>query len=174
MEELLAYITSELDKRRIEYMVSGSLAMNAYASARMTRDIDIVIQLNVENIDSFSEIFRGEYYFHKPSVEEEITRQGMFNIIDFKTGFKVDFIILKHDLYRETEFNRKQRSDVFGTEIWVVTLEDLIISKLIWTNQMFSSQQILDVQNLIDNKDLDRDYVKYWCNKLRLDTFKLI
>ena len=59
MEELIAYITTELEKRRIEYMVSGSLAMNAYASARMTRDIDIVIQLNIENIDSFSEIFKG-------------------------------------------------------------------------------------------------------------------
>jgi hypothetical protein len=32
MEELLAYITSELEKRGIEYMVSGSLAMNAYTT----------------------------------------------------------------------------------------------------------------------------------------------
>jgi hypothetical protein len=31
MEELLAYITSELEKGGIEYTVSGSLAVNAYA-----------------------------------------------------------------------------------------------------------------------------------------------
>jgi hypothetical protein len=88
MEELLAYITSELEKRGIEYMVSGSFAMTAYTTPRFTRDIDIVIQLNTENLDSFSEIFKENFYFHKPSVEEEISRQGMFNIIDFKSGAK--------------------------------------------------------------------------------------
>jgi hypothetical protein len=98
----------------------------------------------------------------------------MFNIIDFKSGAKVDFIIVKHDIYRELEFTRKNRSVIGDFEVWVVSLEDLVISKLIWANQMFSSQQVIDVENLIDNPNLDREYVKLWCKKLRLDTFRLI
>ena len=174
MVSLLRYVCKELEERGIEYMVSGSFAMTAYTTPRFTRDIDIVIQLNKENLESFSEIFSGNYYFHKPSVEEEISRQGMFNIIDFESGAKVDFIILKHDIYRELEFTRKSRHIISDVEAWVVSLEDLVISKLIWANQMFSSQQILDIENLIDSPELDREYVKLWCKKLRLDTFKLI
>ena len=174
MISLLRYVCKELEERGIEYMVSGSFAMTAYTTPRFTRDIDIVIQLNTENLDSFSEIFKENFYFHKPSVEEEISRQGMFNIIDFKSGAKVDFIILKHDIYRELEFTRKSRNVISDVEAWVVSLEDLVISKLIWANQMFSSQQIMDIEGLIDSPDLDREYVKLWCKKLRLDTFKLI
>jgi hypothetical protein len=63
----------------------------------------------------------------------------MFNVIDFKSGFKVDFTVLKSDLYRVTEFERKRRSIVLGVEAWIVSVEDLITSKIIWANQMFSN-----------------------------------
>jgi hypothetical protein len=174
MIDLITYICAELEKRDIDYMLSGSLAMSVYTIPRMTRDVDIVIMLDKENVESFSEIFKENFYFHRPSVEEEISRQGMFNVIDFKSGFKVDFIVLKSDLYRVTEFERKRRSIVLGVEAWIVSVEDLIISKIIWANQMFSNQQIMDIENLLENTDLDREYLSFWCKKLRLDTFNFI
>ena len=44
-EELqtLRDIISRLDASGVEYMLTGSLAMNCYAQPRMTRDIDLVV-----------------------------------------------------------------------------------------------------------------------------------
>ena len=43
--ELLNRITKALEKAEIPFMVSGSMALIVYTVPRMTRDIDIVIEL---------------------------------------------------------------------------------------------------------------------------------
>lgn len=91
MPDLLKEIVTALHERQIPDMLSGSLAMNAYTIPRMTRDIDIVIDLDVEQTDSFVEVFSKDFYVHRGSVEEEIRRRGIFNIIDHRSGYKIDF-----------------------------------------------------------------------------------
>ena len=53
-------------------------------------------------------------------------------------------------------------------EVWVVSLEDLIISKLYWAKDSFSEMQIKDIVSLID-LDFDMEYVEEWCTRLGLD-----
>ena len=43
--EVLHLVTARLDAAAVPYMVSGSLALGYYAQPRMTRDIDIVVEL---------------------------------------------------------------------------------------------------------------------------------
>jgi hypothetical protein len=56
----------------------------------------------------------------------------MFNIIDHASGFKADFVVLKNEAFRQEEFNRRRKVDFFDKTIYVVSPEDLLISKLIW------------------------------------------
>lgn len=170
---LLKQICGELDKQELLYMISGSLAMNVYATPRMTRDIDIVIELAEKDIEKFIQIFKDNFYIYKPTVEEEVKRKGMFNVIDHQTGYKADFIILKDNAYRQLEFSRRKRTTVLGFEAWIVAIEDLIISKLIWTQELQSNRQIDDIQNLLENPTIDKEYLLFWCTKLKLNTFKL-
>lgn len=172
--ELLKEIVTALDERDISYMLSGSLAMSAYTIPRMTRDIDIVIDLDIENIDSFLQIFSTNFYIHRPSIEEEIRRMGMFNVIDHRSGYKIDFVVKKNNLYRSTEFQRRKRTQVFGFETWLVSAEDLILSKLIWIQQLQSEKQIEDIKNLLENETIDLSYIKKWIEELDLETFGLI
>jgi len=53
--EVLKIVTQRLKEADINYMVSGSIAANYYTIPRMTRDIDIVIELKQGNIDKFVE-----------------------------------------------------------------------------------------------------------------------
>ena len=73
----------ELESRQIAYMVSGSVAMVAYTVARFMRNIDLVIELTEVQLDSFAGMFASPavFYFHRPSVEEEVRRRGIFNVI---------------------------------------------------------------------------------------------
>jgi len=154
-------------------MVSGSIALNIYTIPRLTRDIDIVIELSENIIDEFTSLFPNSYY-DKNTIKEEIKRKGMFNIIDHSTGFKIDFIIRKETEYHNLAFQRKQRVKEFDTELWVVELNDLIIAKIIWIQQYQSERQIFDIENLLLNPEKDLKYIKNWCEKLKLQTFKLL
>lgn len=174
MEELLRYVCQELEKRNIAYMLSGGVAMSVYTIPRFTRDIDIVVVLKTDDLDSFAGIFATNYYFHRPSVEEEVKSFGMFNVIDNSTGLKIDFVLRKPTEYRQIEFDRRRREIVFGFKAWVVTAEDLLISKLIWIQNLESGYQKADIQNILIDNDLDIAYINYWCNKLNLNTFGLL
>ncbi len=98
----------------------------------------------------------------------------MFNVIDFKSGFKVDFIIKKESEYRKLEFSRKQKKRIGGKEVWVVSSEDLVISKIEWIQLLQSPKQINDIENLLDNKEIDKNYILKWCNTLKLNTFNFL
>ena len=154
-------------------MVSGSIAMNLYAIPRMTRDLDIVLELTEIQIDHFIELFPDSYY-NKEVITDEIKRKGMFNIIDHFTGFKIDFIIRKEGEYAELAFNNRRIIHEFGTDLWVIHLNDLILAKLIWIQDLQSELQMTDIKNLLLNPAKDIKYIKKWSEKLHLNTFQLL
>jgi hypothetical protein len=153
-------------------MISGSIALNIYSIPRMTRDIDIVIELKEERIDEFTSLFPNSY-FDKEVIKEEIKRKGIFNIIDHQTGFKIDFIIKKESEYFNLAFQRRQRIKEIDIELWVIRPEDLVIAKLIWIQQYQSDTQLSDIENLLLIPAIDMNYLKTWYNTLKLKTFNL-
>jgi len=173
ISSLLEEVCLALNKVNIPYMVSGSMAMTLYTIPRMTRDIDIIIELNNEDIDKFYELFAGHSYIDKITVAEAVQRRGMFNVIDHRTGYKIDFMLKKFSDYRELEFSRRQFTTAFGFPTWVVSLEDLILSKLIWIQECQSDRQLEDIKNLLLNENTDKDYIKSWCQNLGLNSFNL-
>lgn len=168
--EILKMVCQRLEKAGIPYMITGSIASNLYAVPRMTRDVDIVIQIKNEDAGRMTEIFKQDFYVDQDSIEEAIERQGMFNIIHNQYVFKVDFIIRKNSAYRELEFQRKRQTEMEGVPIWVVAPEDLILSKLFWAKDSLSELQLGDVRNLLGTlKDLDRRYLEKWVHELGLE-----
>ncbi len=153
-------------------MLSGSVAMSFYSVSRTTRDIDVVTYLQVEDVDKLLSAFEG-YYFHRESIKDEIARKGFFNIISNDNGLKIDFIVLKTDEYSQTAFARRRLRDFIGVEAEVISIEDLILAKLKWIQQLYSERQFEDVKNLLKNDAVDMDYLKHWKVELNLDTFNL-
>jgi hypothetical protein len=174
IDKLLTRITKALDDAEIPFMVSGSMALIVYTVPRMTRDIDIVIELKRDDIERFCAIFKEGYYIDPLTVQEEVERKGMFNVIDYETGYKVDFMVKKNNFYRETEFERRVKGIVMGCETWLVTLEDLVISKLVWIQELQSDRQISDIKNLLENPIVDMPYIRYWCAEMNLNTYNLL
>lgn len=171
--DLLKRVCKSLDENQISYMVSGSIAMNIYSIPRMTRDIDIVLELSEEKVDEFLALFENSYY-SKAIIIDEIKKQGIFNVIDHKTGFKIDFIIRKNTEYFKLAFSHRQKIKELDTELWVISLNDLIIAKIIWIQQLQSENQMKDIQNLLLNPEKDLKYINEWCRKLNLKTFDLL
>jgi predicted nucleotidyltransferase len=166
--DILRDVTKRFQEAGIQYMLTGSFALNYYAEPRMTRDIDIVVALTPQDADSVVALFEGNYYVPRNAVVRAITNQTLFNIIHSESIFKVDCIVRKDTEYRRLEFERRQRIEVDGIEIWIVSKEDLIISKLLWAKDSHSDFQLRDVRNLLKSGH-DADYVKRWTRKFDLD-----
>lgn len=168
------FLFKGLEKRKIQYMLSGSYAFSLYGEVRGTRDIDVVVDLNDENIESFFSIFNEDYYFNKKEIAKDISSKRIFNIIHSKEGFKFDFIPLKDDAFAINEFSRKKYLQINGFHAWAVTAEDLVISKLKWIQDTASEMHQKDIKSILNKGEVDKAYIKHWTSKLNLQTFDLI
>lgn len=153
-------------------MLTGSAAMNYYSVIRTTQDLDIVLELKEDELEVFLNAFPN-HYFHEPSIISEIKRKGMFNLIDFNTGYKIDFILRKNTEYAKVAFSRRWLSNDFGTSVWVISLEDLLLAKLIWIQQIYSDRQANDIQQLLHATTINKDYLRYWIKELNINTYTI-
>jgi predicted nucleotidyltransferase len=166
--DILRDVAKRFSEAGIQYMLTGSFAMNYYAQPRMTRDIDIVVALEPKDADSVVALFEDDYYVPRNALVRAIANRTLFNIIHSESIFKVDCIIRKNTEYRRLEFERRRQVDVDDIQVWIVSKEDLIISKLYWAKESHSEFQLRDVRNLLKS-GYDAKYLQTWTENLGLD-----
>lgn len=59
-----------LNQRRIKYLVVGGIAVNLYGLVRLTRDMDLMIDISEENLQKFVRLMNQLGYGSKISMEE--------------------------------------------------------------------------------------------------------
>lgn len=169
--EVLKTVARRLDDLGVPYMVTGSMAVNYYAVPRMTRDIDVVVELSGGDADRLCEAFEGDFYVDRDAVRRAVEERGLFNLIHGASVVKVDFVVRKESEYRRVEFSRRRRIRVEDQELSAVAPEDLIVSKLDWARETRSEVQLADVRNLLACvPSLDEAYLAHWTGRLGLDT----
>lgn len=168
--EVLKDVTRRLDRAGLSYMITGSMAANFYTVPRMTRDIDIVVELAEADLGSFIPLFEADFYLDPQTVRDAVKHQGMFKLIQNEYVVKIDFIVRKDSPYRPREFSRRRKVGVDGQSFYLVAPEDLILSKLEWAKDSRSEIQLLDVRNLLNSvKRLNRRYLTRWSKELGIE-----
>lgn len=173
MFEFFQDIIRFLNNNDVPYMLTGSVAISVYTLPRATRDIDIVVEILPDDADKFMHHFGKNYYLDKDAIFDAMRRESLFNVIDAKSGFKVDFIVLKSGDYHQMAFRRRKITEFMGMPVYTVSPEDLILAKIIWIQDYQSVQQLLDITNLLEVSPLDRGYIHHWIKELNLATFDL-
>ncbi len=168
--ELLALrdVCARLDGAGIAYMLTGSLAMSYYARPRMTRDIDLVVALESAKADQLTGALGADYHADAGAITTALRDARPWNIIHLPSVVKIDLIPRKHTPYRRAEFERRRRVELAGVPLWIVSVEDLILSKLEWSRESRSEQQRSDVALLLE-VPLDRAYLDDWASRLGLE-----
>jgi hypothetical protein len=167
--DVLRIVTERLDAAGIPYMLTGSMAGNYYAVPRMTRDIDLVVELSAPDAERVCALFEADFYLEPEAVRDAIADRGAFNLIHEDRVVKVDCLVRKDTEYRREEFRRRRPVAVEGMRLHIVTPEDLIISKLEWARDSRSPLQLADVRSLVAVADLDHDYLSTWLGRLGLE-----
>jgi len=163
--EIICEVVRRLEAIELPYMLTGSVAMNYYAEPRMTRDVDLVLVIENENIQALLSAFSPDYYVEEGDVREAVQHCSMFNLLHLDSVVKIDCIVRKPSKYRRLEFERRRSVNIGDTPVYIVSKEDLILSKLFWAKDSHSEMQLLDVRNLMAS-GYDHAYVAEWKDEL--------
>ncbi|OGQ35565.1 MAG: hypothetical protein A3F16_00135 [Deltaproteobacteria bacterium RIFCSPHIGHO2_12_FULL_43_9] len=171
--EALTTVIRTLSNLQIPYYIGGSVASSVYGAFRATRDVDIVSNLRIKDVDNFVDALKEEYYVDRDMIIEAIRRRSSFNVIHLKTMFKIDIFILKERQFDKTALKRKREDTLSGAsplKLFISSPEDIILHKLEWykLGGCISERQIEDIKNiiLVQAKNLDMPYINQWADKL--------
>jgi len=125
-----------LDQLGVRYHLTGGVAVFVYGEPRMTQDFDLVVDQSrlLLRLPEFRHALqKAGYLFDEHGMEQAVSQGRPIQVLDSRN-------VLKLYLYpRELvpgELDRSQKMPVFGeTELRVVALPDLVISKLIWVRK---------------------------------------
>lgn len=169
-QELLKLTAEALAGAGVEHMLTGSLVSSMQGEPRATHDIDIVVAMRSEDIDSVLTAFNEErFYRSREAISAAVAEGGMFNILDTHTGDKIDFWLLTDSAFDQSRFARRVTERLEGFTIEVSAPEDTILMKLHWARESGgASKHLHDAARVIElqGETLDRAHLHEWATRL--------
>ena len=158
-DKALARIGASLEKAGIPYMIIGGQAVLLYGEPRLTRDIDITLGVNIDQIETLLALAQQISLKPLPEDVAAFVRQTMvLPALDEQTGIRVDFIF-SFTPYESQAILRAKKIRVLDQDVCFATVEDLIIHKIFAGR----ARDIEDVQTVVlKNSALDIPYIEKW------------
>ena len=166
--ELLIDCLRRLNRARIVYLLTGSMASNYWGIPRTTHDLDFVVQLPPSAVPRMVEAFSGDFFLNEVSVRAAFQPPHQFNAIDTRSALKVDFWLLRPERFEQEMFRRRQQVELFGETAWIGTAEDVLLHKLYWNQITPSERQLGDAAGIaaVQKGTLDVRYLQQWAGEL--------
>lgn len=171
-ESVFQKVRAALESSGVPYFVTGSFASSAHGVPRSTNDIDIVIAPTPQQLTALLEQFpESEFALSKEDAFDALRRRSQFNVIDYGTLWKIDFILRQFTPFDASRFARRELVDIAGVRLYAASAEDVLITKLWWAKLGESDRQISDAAGIIrvQGAGLDSEYVEKWVAVLELD-----
>lgn len=173
LKDALWKIVDVLEVESIDYMIVGGFATSYHNRSRTTNDIDVVVQIFPSFVKNILSHF-PEWVGMEKEMTEVFEQIGLFNITDWETGIRFDIMAYKDSDYNWTAFNRRTKELFLEREVWLCSVEDIIISKLQWYDSSRSEKQLGDLMYLIQSPDINWIYLNNWIDKLEITTHGIL
>mgnify|MGYP003472675588 CR=1 FL=1 len=164
----VARISSTLIDLHLLHHLTGGIVSSYYGVPRLTLDVDFSIQLpsGHRDLPAIGDALIGAFTIDIESARATLKSHGMFQALDNETFIKVDFHAKQ---LVPGEMERSVVSEVFpGVIIPIASLEDCILSKLIWWS-MGSEKSWNDVVQVIKRRnDFSRTLLQSLADQLDL------
>jgi hypothetical protein len=169
--DVLVDCLHRLNASGIEYMLTGSMASNAWGMSRLTHDIDIVVQFTEADVDTIVRAFSDGYFIQEISVRSALRPPYQFNAIDQHSTLKIDFWLRTNEPFAKEMFGRRFTVEFEGTPAWVATAEDVFLHKLYWNKLSPSERQVGDAVGIVavQQDALDVPYMRHWAKELGVE-----
>jgi predicted nucleotidyltransferase len=148
----------------VPYVLVGSFASNAYGIDRSTQDADFVIALGDSSLSELFRRLRPEIRFDPQMAFETVTmtRKHVADVVG--SPFKIELFQLSDDPHDRDRFQRRREVELQGRRVFVLTAEDVIITKLRW-GRAKDKEDVRDVIAVQGESRIDWDYVLSWTER---------
>ena len=161
-------VIRRLERIGVDYVMTGSEALPRYGEPRQTADIDLVLALEPSEFHRIERAFATDYAVNPPIGEGD---SKIASVVALSGLGKADLILGRRDVWARSAMERREAWDHprLG-HVWVLSLEDLILAKLEWSEGV-SELQLRDCANLIRaNADtIDWTYLESHARVLGVD-----
>lgn len=165
-QELIVKIAKIFDELRIPYAITGGYATSIWGRLRATFDIDVIIELPMSKEKQFAEAIKTIAkisYLDEGEVKKAIEHRGGFNFIHGDSGIKIDFFVTGDDDFSHAKLKRRMSQRIEDQQVYFLSPEDLILSKLIWCKDSGSELQLDDIESILKlQTSLDWAYLRKW------------
>jgi hypothetical protein len=163
--ELAAQLHSVFTAVEVPYYVTGGVAAITYGEPRTTRDLDVVISVPRDALAPLVTALEAAG-FYVPGIEDAATgRMRTLQVTQIATISRADLVLADDNDYEQLKLQRRRRIPLpNGTEIYLVSPEDLVVNKLRWGQPSQSEKQWRDVLGVLKTQQehLDYEYMHHW------------
>lgn len=165
--EAVLSIARALQDTQTPYMLAGSFSSNLYGIPRSTKDADFVVQVDSGSIGRLIERVGPKFIQERQLSFETVTGTHRYIVDIPELPFKIELFVLSDDPHDQQRFQRRTSARLAGELVFVPLPEDVIITKLRWSQQGRRAKDVDDVRNIlsVQGERLDFSYVYAWCDQ---------
>jgi hypothetical protein len=160
-------VVDALERLGIPYMVVGSFSSNTYGVPRSTQDADFVIQLGSHSVREIADQLGPAFRLDPQMAFETVTMTTKHTLEIPDIPFKIELFHLSDEPHDQERFRRRRRWKLLGRDVFLPTPEDVVVTKLRWTQRVRRNKDWDDVRDVIavQGEALDWGYVYHWADQ---------
>jgi hypothetical protein len=164
LEEMLREIVEILNKTNINYVIVGGIAVSSWGNVRTTRDVDIILLLNEENLKKLVKVLKdSNFLITEEDIRIAIKEKSHFTIFDKLSIYHIDAKGV-YGIKESESLRNKRKISLDGLDCWIASPEDTIANKLLFGRE----QDIKDAEGIYVRqlKRLDMELLEKRCKEL--------
>lgn len=161
---LYGNIFSVLNKNRVKYLVVGGVACVFYGVTRFTKDLDLIVDPDPNNLKKLIKAMTQIRYFSRVPVKPEEfcdiknweiwTREKnmkAFTFVHEKPPFEQVDIVIQGPVNYKKAVKKRQKRTIEGITVWLTDIYDLIKMKT-FASRVQDKEDIADLKSILQWK----------------------
>lgn len=154
--EAIASIVDHLEQAGVDYAIGGAVSYSAWAEPRATRDIDLNLWVNDEQLDWAIDVLAAAgVRVDRAAARRDAEDRGMF--LGHHGEYRVDVFVPSVPFYADA-LRLRRRVRLAHRDTWVLSPETLAVFKMLF----YRPKDLVDVRRLLEVQrgQMDRAFVR--------------
>lgn len=151
----------------IPHMLVGSYSSNFYGIPRSTKDADLVVLVEGEQLKALQERLPSGLVMEEQALFEMVTATRKELLKVEGSSFQIELFHLSEDEFDQLRFQNRVAVDYGdGVTTFLPRAEDVIVQKLRWAAGAQRKKDFDDVVSILKvHEPINFDYIEFWCER---------
>jgi len=166
-DEAVGRSIDALSAAGLEYVLVGSFASNFWGAPRATQDVDLVVDFAGTSMRDLLAWLGPGFRLEPQQTFETVTGKRRHIVYVGDGAFTIEVFPVSEDAHDRERFHRRASVALLGRTTFVLSPEDVIVTKLRWAAALNRDKDLADVAGVVAVRrdTIDWPYVRRWCGE---------